>query len=726
MLWVLLSVLAAWQATRLKVDFEFEKFFPKNDPEITFYEKHLQHFSYDNDYLLIVLEHSSIFEPAFLKFAKQLTDSLEQLPGTVAVLSPLKLQHLLRGPMGLTGFPLIHLDQPSRLQADSTRIYTHPMYSMFFGADGHSLLIQLRHQHFESPEAATAYSEQVQAVLNTSRLSHRLVGKLVAQNEFVSYIQNDFSLFLIAALIISFLLLLAIFRSLRVALLPYLISITTLLWLLGLMAALGYPLSILGALIPPIILFVSSSDAIHFLHGYRKAAGKSPIDKLKQTGNKVFLPTFLTSVTTAIGFFSLFSINTAPIQDLGLFSGIGVLLAFLVTFLLSPLLIPKNYEHQPRRQHTVTLLALWTLRHQKMILGGTLTITLVVCAGISCLKTDAYLLNDLPSDSQVRKDFLFVDQYLGGSKPWELAVWTTDSSRTLWEKEITDELAKIATYLHEIYPMEQLWSPVTFIKYGHQMNQGGLSQHFRLPLATNDHQKAVKNAQMLLSRGQGPSLLSVSENYGRFAGFIPEYGSFETIRRNDELLQFLQANVNSELLRYQLTGTTHLIDKSHELLSANLMKGLAIGIGIIGLILGCYFRSFKVMLLSLLPNLLPLLFTAGFMGLTGIPLKLTTSIIFAVAFGIAVDDTIHFVAVYLRSDIQNPVWRLVNTYRTAGSALILTTVVVVTGFSLFIASSFGATHFLGLFLSISLLVALLTDLTLLPLLLHYFCKNNQR
>ncbi len=158
------------------------------------------------------------------------------------------------------------------------------------------------------------------------------------------------------------------------------------------------------------------------------------------------------------------------------------------------------------------------------------------------------------------------------------------------------------------------------------------------------------------------------------------------------------------------------------MLSTNLMRGLLIAISVISLILGIYFRSLKILLISLIPNIIPLLATAGYMGLAGISLKLTTSIIFAVAFGIAVDDTIHFISVYRRQKARNRIYRMINTFQTAGKAMSITTLVIVSGFVLFLFSSFGATYYLGLFLSLSLTIALIIDLTLLPLLLH-FTKN---
>ncbi|MEO1255923.1 MAG: efflux RND transporter permease subunit, partial [Bacteroidota bacterium] len=210
---------------------------------------------------------------------------------------------------------------------------------------------------------------------------------------------------------------------------------------------------------------------------------------------------------------------------------------------------------------------------------------------------------------------------------------------------------------------------------------------------------------------------------GRLIGFFPELGSYETSIRNEEMLQHLASEIDTNLINYQITGTTYLIDKSHELLSFNLLKGLFTAIVIIGVILGLYFKSWKLLFISLIPNIIPLVLVAGILGWIGISLKMTTSIIFTIAFGIAVDDTIHMMSYYLKSKEIDPTNRMKKTFVHAGSALLITSLIMSSGFALYLFSSFGATFYLGLFVSLSLLLALIVDLTILPLLLLKFKKN---
>jgi hypothetical protein len=271
------------------------------------------------------------------------------------------------------------------------------------------------------------------------------------------------------------------------------------------------------------------------------------------------------------------------------------------------------------------------------------------------------------------------------------------------------------------YPVARVQSPVTIMKYLHQANNGGLNAYYQYPETASDYNRA-----MLLKRRVDPrrldDLVTEDAKTARVIGFIPEFGSLDTSTRNQALLQYLSNNINKDVLYYRITGTTYLIDKSHELLSINLIKGLLTAIGIIGIVLGIYFRSFKLLLISLLPNLIPLILIAGVLGMLGISLKMTTSIIFTIAFGIAVDDTIHLMANYLNNPGGKARDRLKETFKHAGSAMVITSAIMVAGFSLFLLSSFGATFYLGLFICLSMLLALIIDLTLLPLLLIRFVK----
>ena len=363
-------------------------------------------------------------------------------------------------------------------------------------------------------------------------------------------------------------------------------------------------------------------------------------------------------------------------------------------------------------------------RNQKWYLVGSFIILGLLIPGVFQLKINSYLLDDLPPESKIRQDFEFTDQFLGGSKPYEVRVEVADSSLRIWDKKVMDQIVLIEDYLLQEYPVVKVQSPSTIIKYLTMVSKGGLNDNYQYPSSLNDY-KATLRLKNRIDPKRMDKLVTEDGKVARLIGFFPELGSFETGKRNEKLLDYLIKELDHTLITYNITGTTYLIDKSHEMLSKNLLYGLITAIGIIGIVLGFYFKSWKLLIISLIPNLIPLIMVAGIIGWLGVSIKMTTAIIFAISFGIAVDDTIHMMSSYLQNKEEDPQKRMLATIKHAGNAVMITSLIMCAGFCLFLFSNFGATYYLGLFITVSLLVALLVDLTILPLLLvKYYPKVN--
>tara|TARA_R110002012_G_scaffold321471_2_gene549427 strand:- start:59980 stop:62205 length:2226 start_codon:yes stop_codon:yes gene_type:complete len=716
--WLISIAFFVSQFPKLSVAFEFEKFFADDNEDKVFFEYHVNKFGYDNDYLLLAIENGpSVFESKFLQKVQAWQSELDSIKGITETQSIFQLKHLIKSPYGITAVPLVHSEDAKRLKRDSARIMSHPLYSNFVSNDARALIFQINHEHFKTPNNELVFFETLKTSLAQSNIeNYRMVGKLVAQQSFIDHIRSDFTIFLGLGIAVTIILLLLIYRSFNIMLLPLLMSVSSLVYLLGFMAMLRIELSILSVLIPPIILFVSTSDAIHLVNAYRQNEESDFIKRLKSSIKKVFSPTLLTSITTALGFFSLLILPTQPIQELGVFAGIGVLIAFGVNFLFGPLLIRRNYKGKsirlPYKKWAVKL-----IRARKTVITVYAVLISISVYGFFQLKTDAYLLKDLPEDSQVRNDFQYLDSAFGGSKPWEMAIVPADEHTSVFNYAFLKEAIKIDHYLRDSFGIEKVLSPLDLVKYANQIDKGGANQFYKVPQKEAfEKQKGIR--RQLLSRGVAEGLVDSSRQYARFAGFIPEWGSNDTQKRNHALKAFIHKEVDENILSARITGTTYLIDKSNENLSIELMKGLIVAVLMIAMVLAVYFKSFKMLLISLIPNFIPLLFTAGIMGFMGVPLKLTTAIIFVVAFGIAVDDTIHFLGAYKKQKAKSPIWRIIKTFKSAGLAILITSVLIIGGFVLFTLSSFATTFYLGLFLSLAMLFALLTDLILLPLLLR--------
>ncbi len=724
---VVITIILGWNLQFLAFDFEFEKFFPKDHPDSQAYIEHTKQFGYDNDYLHIIIEEKSgIFNKEFLLRASQFEKSLSDIKDVKNVYSPLSLQHVIKTPTGLVIFPLIHTDSPSKYQLnqDSTRIFGNPFYRSAFSTKGDAISIYLNHKHFSDQPRSDKLLNSIKEKARLFGITNiKLVGKLSAAGVFVSYIQNDFSKFLIGSLLLSFCLLLIIFRNFKSALLPFLISLVSIIWLFGIIGMLGIKINLLSSLLPPILFFVSMSDSVHLINALKRSTAKTKFKRLKDAIEVVWVPTLLTSVTTAIGFISLVWINTEPVQILGVFAAIGILIAFIVTFSFG-LLVSSMTNYSSSRK-TVGIPTRWLTvieKRKRLVLMGLSILLLFVVPGITKLEVNSYLLDDLPENSDVRLDFEYADAELGGSKPYEVRVEVADTTLSIWDKKVMDEIVKIEDYLLNEFPIAKVQSPATIIKYLNMVNNGGLNSNFNYPNSNIEYEQTLRLKNRIDPK-RLDKLVTEDSKVGRLIGFFPELGSKETDIRNKKMLNLLSDQINSEIINYKITGTTYLIDKSHELLSFNLLKGLLTAIIVIGIVLGIYFRSLRLLVISLIPNIIPLILIAGIIGWLGIPLKMTTSIIFTIAFGIAVDDTIHMMSYYLRSSKENPSERMKETILHAGNAMLITSLIMSAGFALYLFSNFGATFYLGLFVSLSLLLALIIDLTILPLLLTHFKKN---
>ncbi len=704
----------------LSFDFEFEKFFPRNHPESLLYKQHVADFGYDNDFLQIILENEkSAFEADFIQKVSQLEKDLTEIKDVINIYSPLSLKHIVKTPTGLTIFPLIHTNDPDKLMRDSIRVFGNPLYRAAFGKDGKSMRIYLKHEHFSDPKRGKQILDAIQkkaASLDLEKIY--IVGKLSASKVFIEYMQRDFTTYLMACLLLSYFLLALIFKSFKTAILPFLVSLISILWLFGFMSLMSVKVNLLSVLLPPIVFFVAMSDAIHLINAFSRVGDGEKVTQAKKAFKTVWTPTILTSLTTAIGFLSLLWINTEPVQYLGIFAAVGIVSALIISFTLGLLILPFLSRNKAIKASLPAGLTMGVIQKKSIIITLLIAVLLVAIPGISRLKVDAYLLEDLPKNTAIRQDFKFADQVLGGSKPFEIRVEVQDTSKSIWDIFVMNEIRKIETYLLDHYPVSNVQSPVTIIKYLHMSGNGGLNKNYIYPTTKKGYEKTLRIKNKIDPKRMS-QLVTHNGKAGRLIGFIPELGTFETGKRNKKLKKYLNNHIDSSILSYQLTGTTYLIDKSHELLSENLIFGIGAAIFIIALILGFYFKSVRLLIISLIPNFIPLIFVAGIIGWLGIHINMTTAIVFAIVFGIAVDDTIHMISHYLQHTGSSED-RLKLMFQNAGNGIFITTLTISAGFAIFLFSSFGATYYLGLFIVLALLFAFIVDITLLPILLHYF------
>ncbi|ALD20844.1 efflux RND transporter permease subunit [Hymenobacter sp. DG25A] len=740
----LLTALAVFFVAQLRFNYNFNDFYPAGDPDLDYYLKYSQRFGNDNDYVLLGLEApagQTVFDARFLTKVDTLTRFIQARRHVTHVSSPTTLTNPVVEGLGVFNIPYLHPQEPGRRAQDSTLLYQTPgIVGNLISRDARALTIlfqtspNLSKPPGDSLLAAVRWELQRQGFADSQV---HLAGKMVAQSVFVDRLQNELMVFMSLSVLLVTGLLWLTFRTWWGVVLPLVVVLGAILWGLGLMSACGISIDLMTALLPVMLFVVGMSDTIHIITryvtelGYGASKRDSLLIALKESG----FGSGLSALTTSIGFFTLMTSTIRPIYNFGLFTGISVLLTFVLSFTLLPamlVLLGKPQLRVPRQEghswdgvlgrlfRTVLARRHWVVAISALVLLGSV-------ASASRIRINSALLDDLSQNDPVKLDFVFFEKQFAGVRPFELDLKPA-AGGSIYDLAVLRQTEKIESYLQRHYGLNFVASPVTIIKSVRKALNGGQLAEYRLPDSEVELQRLVRKVKLFRKKPEFRALALPDATEGRLTGRMPDVGSIKADALNADLRRFLRTQVDSTVLQTRLTGSANLIDKNNENLTLNMITGMTIDIVMVTLIVLALFRSVRMTVVVLIPNLVPILIVAGVMGLAGVNMKVSTSIIFTIAFGIAVDDTIHFISklklVLLK---EKSLFKAVRkTYLMAGKAVIVTSLILVGGFSTLIFSSFDGTFYVGLLIGLTLLFGVVAELTLLPILILYFYRHKPR
>lgn len=722
----LLSVLLIFFRPIPQFNYDFETFFPQNDEDLDFYENFKNEFENDNDYLLIALSNpeGELLESDFLSKSYAIQSEIQKLVKVDTVVSILNLKQPVIGIFGLSYRKV--LDWSDEESLSSTTSNLDQFRSHLISKDGNSLLLLVKNeQNISKADGDELYGSIKDLFAQSGLEPYAIAGKIQMQGDFIKLMQNEFGMFFGCSILLMLVLLVLIFRSWWGVFIPLVVLIVGVAWAFGLLVYLGKPLDVMSVMQPTIFMIVGLSALIHFFTHFIKKlkTGANKNESITAVYKELLMPVWLTVLTTSLGFISLYFTTIPALQDFGWTTGLGVLVIFLAVIMVSPgllFLIPiKNSFSNAKSDKPNLLHGLfsWQLRNRKLVYLSFLGITILCVFLGSKMKINGYLLDNLPVDHPIQEDFEYFDEQFGGSNPLEIYLSVGPDANSLLDLEVLKELEKIDSKIQELFGEGATISPLTLIKSINQAQNQGDPKAFILP-SVGQRQRMNRWLDKALETSS-LEVLSEDRKSGRISARAPDLGSLKMTELREELNGFVRDEVNPDLLNVRWTGTAYLIDKGHKSVTLQMAKGLGVAFLLVGVIVGFLFRSWRISFLLLIPNLIPLVWMLGLMYLLGIEFKLTTAILFTVAFGIAVDDSIHFMS-RLKYELnlgKNLIYALKRTCLEAGKAIVLTTVVLTSGFGLLIFSQFGVTHFTGLLISASMVFALLADLLLLPLLL---------
>jgi hypothetical protein len=727
-----------WQATTIQLSYEFAKILPASDPDYQAYQQFKEKFGEDGSVMFIGIQDSSMLQLNKYNAWWKLGEDIRKIDGIEAVVSTARLYCLQRND-SLQKFEMKLLkDGPAANQTELDSIQNVignlPFYDGFIlNKESHASLMAITFDNVKLNtknriDIVRTIQAKAKEFSSKNGVEVHLSGMPFIRTEITSKVVKEMKLFMLLAVLVTAIVLFVFFRSFQVVFFSLIVVAVGVVWSLGTIALLDYKITILSGLIPPLIIVIGIPNSILLLNKYQSeyARHNSQGIALSRMVHRIGLTTFLANVTTAIGFFVLYFTESRLLMEFGLVAAVNVMSTWLISLILIPIvfsfLSPPKVQHvkhleAPRMQKLLTYVNSWVRFHTNKIYAVVIVITIISLYGMTKLDNVGYVVDDLPKNDPVYVDMKFFESNFKGVLPLEFSVSAKDSSNILDPKT----LQKINRLEKELAKMPELSKPISVvdgIKYSYQSYQGGEKKYYILP---GSMQLAEMSSYMGDQKGKSAmfkSFLDSNKMETRISVQMSDIGS----KKMDVLLSQIRPKVDSifpkEEYNTKITGNSLIFLKGNKYLFENLVESILLAIFLISIIMITLFMSFRMILISILPSLIPLIITAGLMGFFHVALKPSTILIFSIAFGIASDQTIYFLTKY-RHEMRNSKVKSISkavtdTIFESGLSMIYTAVILFFGFFIFSASGFGGTAALGKLLSTTLLMAMISNLILLP------------
>jgi predicted RND superfamily exporter protein len=806
----------------LHVNHKFADMIPSKDSSMIVYNNLKQEFGEDGMVMVIGVKDKELYDLKKFNAWYQLGEEIKKVEGVDSVFSVAHMYNIVKDD-SLKKFNLIPVSPKgarSQKHADSIRDVVHslPFYNgkLYNDKTGASLMmIFINPEKFNSEERGPTVADII-AITDKYESTFPEIhhsGMPYIRTVLFDTLRGEMRLFLGLSAAMSLLIIYIFFRSIRIVLICTVQIIIGIIWSFGTMATLGYEVSSLMALIPPLITVIAVPNCIYLLNRFQQEYVKCE-NKIKAIYNviqKIGIATFLTNATTAVGFGTFIFTTNDKMIEFGIVAFINVFALFITSIIIIPVILSyiappsvKQTKHLEKKWVSIVINILVNSATKRAILvyASMILVTVISVLGIYLMKTEGQITGDLSDESKVLKDLRFIEDNFGGTIPFEIVIDTKKKGQ-LRQNKTLEKIEAFQLALSKIDHLSESISLVDATKFLNQAFYGGDPEQYVIPSkrdqvylqkyfqkdSTNKNkqvnalkgfrdtaeiktritlqaadlgtfeiealEKKVKhiadttfnpNAQQLktlytkitktknanekdkllheLYDVNGRIKYAIEEHYttediSLIAKIDADENNFNLIHRKKDFDKQLKKAISDCTYKIYITGTSVVFAKGAHYMVDNLLSSIIYAIVSISLLMALLFRSFRMVLITMVPNLFPLIITAALMGYFGVPIKPSTILIFSIALGISVDDAIHFLAKY-RQELKTGLTvkeAAIESIRESGVSMIYTSIVLFAGFSVFIFSDFGGTKALGILLSITLLVAMICNLVILPTLL---------
>lgn len=748
---LLIGIITAFLASQMKyMKFSYTEanLLPENHEANLEYNKFLEIFGEEGNLVILGVKDSTIFTPqkfnAWNNLVKQF-NGLEEISFTLSIADIKKLKKDTKNRKFVLE-PLFDKNPKSteEVLAIKKQLFENlPFYeNLLFNKETGTLqtAIYIKKEIINTPKRRDFIYKQLIPIVENFEESYnvdiRISGMPYIRTLNAQNIQDEILLFVVGALLITAVIFFFFFRSFRATFITLLVVIIGVTWAFGFIGWFRYEITVLSALIPPLIIVIGVPNAVFLINKYQQEIKKhgNQAKSLQRVISKIGNATLMTNITTASGFATFVFVKSNLLREFGILASVNIISIFILALLIIPIIY--SFMPLPKKKHLNHLERRWienvvnwmekTVKEQRIgIYFATVFCIILGIIGIYQIRVSGSLIEDMPKSLAFYKDIKFFENEFGGIMPLEILI-DTKKDKGVMKLSTLKKMEKINETIEAFPELSKSISVINLVKYSKQAYYKGNPKYYQLP--TSQEQSYIfsytknsdSNASML------NTYVDSTGRYARMTTFMKDVGSDKMDMIQERLKSVIDKEFSSEKYDVSLTGKALVFIKGTNYLIKNLVFSLSLAIVLIALFMAWMFRSPQMILISLLPNILPLLITAGLMGFFNIPIKPSTILVFSIAFGISVDDTIHFLAKYRQELIANK-WRIKPSVyaalRETGVSMFYTSIVLFFGFLVFTLSSFGGTIALGGLVSVTLLLAMVSNLLLLPSLLLTFEKK---
>ncbi len=737
----LITIIMAWQASKVSLSYEMAQMLPSTDTTFIDYNLFKDVFGEEGNVMFIGLEDERVFELEFFRQWHMLTETLQGVDGVTGIVNMTNMPRLIRNDEErvfafqsvFNGIPYDQMTLDSLVQTSlSQSFFDKLLFNQETGALLTAITIDRDILNTNNRIKPIKTIQQLGEEFSKSTgIKLHYSGLPFIRTKTAIKIESELKLFVFLAMLLASLALFVFFRSYKAMIFPMIIVVIGVIWAFGTISLLGYEITVLTGIIPPLIIIIGVENCIFLLNKYHyeyRAHGnkvKSLVRVVQRVGNA----TMLTNATTAVGFATFIITGNRILVEFGIVAALNILSLFLLTITLIPIffsfLNPPNQHHvkhlDNKRMRELVEAVIHVITHHR---SKVYTLAIILFAagivGITRLHTSGNVVDDIPHRDPLYKDLMFFERNIAGIMPFEIMIDTERVNGVLRPATLSaiDELQS------ELAKHPELSRPLSIaevMKYARQAFYRGDPEMYDLP---HRHDRAFIQSYLpketLSKNNLLGSMVDSTMQRTRISVQMANIGTRDIRRIQEELRPIIDAIFNPDEYQVIMTGTSVVFLKGTEYLVKNLLTSLVFAIIVISILMALLFSRARMVMISLIPNLFPQILTAALMGYLNIPIKPSTILIFSIALGISVDNSIHFLAKFRqelhlrRYNIQSAVLAAI---RESGTSMVYTFVVLFFGFIIFTASSFGGTQALGYLIAFTLTVALMSNLFLLPSML---------